>query len=306
MSLRKRIFEWWRQGSDLVTIVKMDCDNRELQNGDGVLVLELERIWAALTRWAESDRTPSPPARSSLGISAVVQEGGQPTARFLGSNGGDREFAKSLGFDGDSAGHTMQRSRRILLTQTRLQRKPVCVITNYHGNHHQRAHTNRGSDSPLCQVLRSQAGLSAAWGGLCLALLGGFVLCNDLVSYSSDRGLGGSSGFWGSLQEHAAAGWEKQPLLNSIALALPVLWLLGRAWIQRRVYERHGLVIESRTQQDVGAHRFFDIAEIGQAGCFIFGAWIHLAFVGFQAARLPDILLSNAVILLPRFSDGEW
>jgi hypothetical protein len=146
---------------------------------------------------------------------------------------------------------------------------------------------------------RSQAGLSAAWGGLCLALLGGFVLCNDLVSYSSDRGLGGSSGFWGSLQEHAAAGWEKQPLLNSIALALPVLWLLGRAWIQRRVYERHGLVIESRTQQDVGAHRFFDIAEIGQAGCFIFGAWIHLAFVGFQAARLPDILLSNAVILLP-------
>ncbi len=142
---------------------------------------------------------------------------------------------------------------------------------------------------------RSQAGLSAAWGGLCVALLGGLVLGSDLHSYSNHLARGGSPGFWRFLQK---MDWAQQPLLTSIALALPALWLLGRAWIQRRVYERHGLVIEARTQLCTDVHLVQSIVEIAVAVTLILGVWIDLAFWSFPAQRIPGALLSNAVALM--------
>jgi hypothetical protein len=149
---------------------------------------------------------------------------------------------------------------------------------------------------------RSQAGLSAAWGGLCLVLLSGLVLRNDILLYSHYLGLGGNPGFWRFLWKQPDPGLAQGPFLSSIALALPVLWLLGRAWIQRRVYERHGLVIEAENPLNAGIHLVHLIAESAMAAMLILGVWIDLAFWGFPAARIPGALLSNVVVLmLPLF-----
>jgi hypothetical protein len=118
---------------------------------------------------------------------------------------------------------------------------------------------------------RSQAGLSAAWGGLCVALLGGLVLSNDILLYSNHLGLDGNPGFWRFLWKQPDPGLAQGSFLSSIALALPVLWLVGRAWIQRRVYERHGLVIEAQTPLNVGIQLVHLIAEIALAAMLILG-----------------------------------
>ena len=149
---------------------------------------------------------------------------------------------------------------------------------------------------------RSQAGLSAAWGGLCSVLLGGLVLGLDVLDYSNHLARNGSPGFWRFLLKQHDSGWTQRPLLSAIALALPVLWLVGRAWVQRRVYERHGVVVETCTQRDVAMRQLYTCFEFAMAGLLILGAWIDLAFGLFPAVRIPGALLATAVaLLLPLF-----
>jgi len=149
---------------------------------------------------------------------------------------------------------------------------------------------------------RSQAGLSAAWGGLCSVLLGGLVLGLDVLDYSNHLARNGSPGFWRFLLKQHDSGWTQRPLLSAIALALPVLWLVGRAWVQRRVYERHGVVVETCTQRDVAMRQLYTCFEFAMAGLLILGAWIDLAFGLFPAVRIPGALLASAVaLLLPLF-----
>jgi len=146
---------------------------------------------------------------------------------------------------------------------------------------------------------RSQAGLSAAWGGLCLTLLAGLTLGHDLARYAADHHHGGTAGFWRFLLGLGESNVAQRPLLSSAALALPIFWLAGRAWVQRHVYELHGVVTETGPEIDVGSRRAFRVLEIGMAGLVMLGGGIHLAFAASAAGQAPGVLLAVVVALLP-------
>jgi hypothetical protein len=140
---------------------------------------------------------------------------------------------------------------------------------------------------------RHQAGLGAVWGGVCLTLLGGLILAVDLLRYAHRAAADHAIGFWRFLVTEPNR--AQQPWLLLTALALPALWLLGRTWIQRRVYERDGTVVGQDTPKETTARLFFTVVEIAYPCVLMPLKWIPVALQDFPAALLPGTLLASVV-----------
>lgn len=149
---------------------------------------------------------------------------------------------------------------------------------------------------------RNEAGLGAVWAGLCLAAVGGFVLVLDLLRYAHRAPAEQGLGFWRF--ELRAPLADPTPAVLAAAVALPAVWLLGRHWIQRRVYERAGTVIGREQPQDAAGRQAIAAIELVLAVLFLGAQGLQLAIRGVPADLLPragvTVVLAAAMPLVGR------
>lgn len=165
--------------------------------------------------------------------------------------------------------------------------------------------TNRAENVERIQELtrryarysRSNSGLGAVWGGFCMALFGVLTVISYRQDYLFHLATGGRSGFWRFLVSQPSTARSSSLL---IGLLIPLLWLFGRAWIQRFVYERHGVVIPSPTTKEAEQLKLLRVLEYFMSIGVLVLVWIgfYFRFSNHVPYRTDWFGLSEASVLL--------
>jgi len=149
---------------------------------------------------------------------------------------------------------------------------------------------------------RNEAGLGAVWAGLCLAAVGGLVLVLDLLRYAHRAPAARDLGFWRFELRFPLP--DPTPAVLAAAVALPAVWLLGRHWIQRRVYERAGTVIGREQPGDATSRLAMTVIELVLAALVLGAQLLQLVIRGAPADLLArggvTVALAAAIPLIGR------
>jgi len=142
------------------------------------------------------------------------------------------------------------------------------------------------------QYSRSHSGLGAVWGGCCMALFGVMTLLSDRYDYLVHLVDGGRPGFWRFLLKQPSS---SKPLFMFIGLGVPVLWLLGRAGIQKFVYERRGVVIPAPTEENA---RQLQQSRALEYLSLLLIPLLWLRFFLFQPREFSGVLAATGLLIL--------